>query len=107
MITLTEKAIQKIIEIAESESIAHATVRVKILGGGCSGFTQDMTFDDQITDMDEVFDIGKVKIICDSLSFQYLQDTTIDWVDNVMSSGFKFLNPNVKGSCGCGNSVEF
>lgn len=111
MIYLTEKAAKHIVEIAEAEGIGHQTVRVKVIGGGCAGFTNDMFFDDQVSDMDEVFDItdhfGSVKVVCDPLSFQYLDESTIDWVESPYGSGFKFINPNVKGTCGCGSSVSY
>lgn len=107
MIHLTEKAATKIVEIAESEGIGHTTIRIKVLGGGCAGFTQDMTFDDQISDMDEVIELDAVKVVCDPLSFQYLDEVSIDWVDGPIGAGFKFINPNVTGSCGCGSSVKF
>lgn len=111
MIQLTEKAIIKLRELSESEGIGHCNVRVRILGGGCAGFKHDMYYEDQITDMDEVTTftdtIGEIKVIIDPLSYQYLDNTTIDWLDDVFSAGFKFINPNVTGSCGCGSSVEF
>lgn len=107
MIHLTEKAANKIVEIAESEGIGHTTIRVKVLGGGCAGFTQDMTFDDQIGELDEVIYLDAVRVICDPLSFQYLDEVSIDWVDGPIGAGFKFINPNVTGSCGCGSSVKF
>lgn len=107
MIYLTEKAAKQIVEISEAEGIGHLIVRVKVIGGGCAGFTNDMVFDDQVGEMDEVFELDGVKVVCDPLSFQYLDETTIDWVESPYGSGFKFLNPNVKGTCGCGSSVSY
>lgn len=111
MIQITEKAALKIKEISDSEGIGHYNVRVRVVGGGCAGFTYDMYYEDKITDMDETVDItdyyGTIKVVVDPLSFQYLDDTTIDWVDSTFGAGFKFLNPNVTGSCGCGSSVSF
>lgn len=111
MIHLTEVAAKKIVEISEAEGIGHTTIRVKILGGGCAGFSYDMQFDDTISDMDEVFEItdhwGTAKIVVDQISFQYLDEATIDWVDGLIGAGFKFINPKATGSCGCGNSVSF
>lgn len=107
MITLTKRAIDKVKEISESEGIGHCNVRVKIIGGGCAGFTHDMTYEDNINEMDEVFEQDGCKIIVDPLSYQYLEETEIDFVDHPISAGFKFLNPNAKGSCGCGSSVSF
>lgn len=107
MIYLTEKAAAKLAEIADAEGIGHQTVRLKILGGGCAGFSYDMTFEEVINEVDEVFEIGPAKVVIDPLSFQYLDETTIDWEDHLLSAGFKFNNPNTTGSCGCGNSVQF
>jgi len=107
MIYLTEKAAKQIVEISNAEGIGHLTVRVKVIGGGCAGFTNDMFFDDQVSDMDETFELDGVKVVCDPLSFQYLDESTIDWVESPYGSGFKFLNPNVKGTCGCGSSVSY
>lgn len=107
MVTITELAISKIKEISESEGIGHFTVRVKIIGGGCSGFTHDMFYEDKVTDMDEIFEKDGIKVVIDPLSFQYLEDVEIDFIDSPISAGFKFNNPNVKGSCGCGSSVSF
>jgi iron-sulfur cluster insertion protein len=106
MIQLTEKAAVKIKEIAEAEGLTNM-VRLKVLGGGCAGFTQDMHFEDRISDMDEVIEFDGVKLIVDPLSFQYLDGTTIDFLETLSGAGFKFLNPNTKGSCGCGSSVSY
>lgn len=111
MIELTEKAALKIIEISDAEGIGHYVVRAKVMGGGCAGFSYDMSFDDQITDMDEVIEVtdhwGTVKIVIDQISFQYLDESTIEWQDGLIGAGFKFINPKATGSCGCGNSVSF
>jgi|SRR5271170_2282296 len=106
MIQLTEKAVSKIKEFAESEGL-NLSIRLKVVGGGCAGFTNDMEFDDQTSDLDEVIEQDKVKIVVDPLSFQYLDGSTIDYLDSPFGSGFKFLNPNVKGACGCGSSVSY
>src|SRR5574338_559993 len=102
MITLTDKAKTKLREFAEAEGL-NLNVRVKVVGGGCAGFAYDMFFDDSIGEADEVSDIDEIKIIIDPLSFQYLDGTTIDYQDSTFGAGFKFLNPNTTGSCGCGS----
>jgi iron-sulfur cluster insertion protein len=107
MITLTEIASNKLKEIIEAEGIEHNSVRVKVLGGGCAGFTHDMTFDDQVGDMDEIIEIDGIKIIVDMISLSYIEGVEIDYVDSPIGAGFKFINPNVKGTCGCGSSVSF
>lgn len=107
MIHVTEKAALKVMEIAESEGIGHNTIRIRVVGGGCAGFTHDMYYEDKIGDLDEIVEVDGIKVVIDPLSFQYLDDVTIDYLDSPMGGGFKFLNPNVKGSCGCGSSVSF
>lgn len=107
MIILTPIAIEKIKEISEASGIGHTSVRLKVVGGGCAGMTQDMFYDDQPTDLDEVFPFDGVTVLIDQISYQYLEDVTLDFHKQGFSEGFKFLNPNVKGSCGCGSSVSF
>jgi iron-sulfur cluster assembly accessory protein len=107
MINLTEKAILKIKEISEDEGIGHYSVRVKLKGGGCSGYIQDMYYDNVPTEKDEVFKIDDVQIICDEVSLQYMDECTIDYSDVMINSGFKFLNAKAVNSCGCGKSVGF
>jgi iron-sulfur cluster insertion protein len=107
VITLTEKAIAKLNEIAESEGIENKSVRVKLIGNGCAGFSQDMSFETNIRDTDEVIEQDGIKIICDPISLQYLEGTVIDYFDSMISSGFKFNIPAAKSTCGCGKSVSF
>ena len=107
MITITEKAASKVREIAESESLDGQGLRLRVVGGGCAGFSYDLYFEDKIDEMDETFEHNGVKLYIDPLSFQYLEATEIDYVEGAHGSGFKFNNPNVKGSCGCGSSVSF
>lgn len=107
MITVTELAAAKIKEIAEAENLHGHGIRVRVVGGGCSGFTHDLYFEDTIGEMDEEFESRGVKLYIDPLSLQYLEDVEVDFTEGVHGSGFKFNNPNVKGSCGCGSSVSF
>jgi iron-sulfur cluster insertion protein len=108
MIHITDKAISKIKEISEAEGVGHLTVRLKVVGGGCAGFTQDMHFDDiGAKELDEVIEMDGVTILVDPMSMQYMDETTLDFVESQFGTGFKFLNPNVKSSCGCGSSVSF
>ena len=107
MITLTERAVIKIKEIAESEGIASLTIRVSVKGGGCSGMTHDMEFSDQVSELDEIIEIDDIKVIIDPLSFQYLENASIDYLESPFGGGFKFNNPAVKATCGCGQSYSF
>lgn len=107
MITMTVRAAAKAKEIAAEEKLESPRLRMRVIGGGCAGFSYDLFFDDgEVTDMDEVFDCHDVKLIVDPLSFQYLDGTEVDYVEEQYQSGFKFLNPNTKGTCGCGSSFS-
>jgi iron-sulfur cluster insertion protein len=106
MIAATEKAIVKIKEISDSEGIGHYNIRLKVIGGGCAGFSYDMFYEENVTPMDETSEIDGITIVVDPLSFQYLDGVEIDYVTNHLGAGFKFINPNVKSTCGCGSSFS-
>lgn len=106
MITLRPKAIEKIKEMSDQYEIGHLSVRVKVIGGGCAGFSYDMDFSEHQTEMDEVQEVEGITVIVDALSSQYLEGVEIDWAVQVFSEGFKFINPNVKATCGCGSSFS-
>jgi iron-sulfur cluster insertion protein len=106
MISVTERAAEKVKEIAVAEGLQGQGLRLRVIGGGCAGFTYDLYFEDQIGDMDEEYESRGVKLYVDPLSHQYLEETEIDYVEGVHGSGFKFNNPNVKGTCGCGSSFS-
>ncbi|MCG5053190.1 MAG: iron-sulfur cluster insertion protein ErpA [Myxococcales bacterium] len=105
-VSLTAGAADKVREIRAEESIEDSyALRVKVVGGGCSGFTYDLYFD-QAQDMDHHFEANGVKLICDQMSLMYLMGTEIDYVEGLHGAGFKFQNPNVKSTCGCGSSFS-
>jgi iron-sulfur cluster insertion protein len=106
MITITEKAAAKVKDIASSEALEGQGLRLRVIGGGCAGFSYDLYFEDKMGEMDEEFESNGVKLYVDPLSFQYLEDTEIDYVEGAHGAGFKFNNPNVKGTCGCGSSFS-
>lgn len=106
MIELTKYAAMKVQEIAEEEGMP-PIIRAKVQGGGCAGFTYDLEFVAETSDADEKFECYGVTVVVDPVSFQYLDNCMIDYEDHKLgSSGFKFLNPNSKGSCGCGSSFS-
>ena len=106
MLGLTEKAAEKVREIQAAESIEPSYgLRLRVVGGGCSGFAYDLYFD-QVTEMDRTFDSHGVKLVVDQMSLQYLAGTTVDYVEGLQGAGFKFGNPNVKSTCGCGSSFS-
>ncbi|MCL2726588.1 MAG: iron-sulfur cluster assembly accessory protein [Polyangiaceae bacterium] len=107
MISITERAAAKVKEIATAEDLTNQGLRLRVIGGGCAGFTYDLYFEDAIGEMDEEFESNGVKLYVDPLSYQYLENTEIDYIEGAHGSGFKFNNPNTNGSCGCGSSVKF
>ena len=103
---LTEKAAEMVKKIQADENIeAGYGLRLRVVGGGCSGFAYDLYFD-QVTEMDRTFDSHGVKLVVDQMSLQYLAGTTVDYVEGLQGAGFKFGNPNVKSTCGCGSSFS-
>jgi iron-sulfur cluster assembly accessory protein len=106
MINITKSAIAKIKEISESEDIGHYSVRLKVIGGGCSGLMYDIIFDDIKSDLDESAETDGIVVIADQLSLMYLDEITIDYIDGVIDSGFRFSNTATKSSCGCGKSFS-
>jgi iron-sulfur cluster assembly accessory protein len=105
-LALTEVAAEKVREIREAETIEeNFALRVKVMGGGCSGFQYDLYFDEH-ADGDYVFESHGIKLVSDQMSFMYLMGTNIDYVEGLQGAGFKFNNPNTTGSCGCGSSFS-
>jgi len=104
MISITELAKEKLRSFAEAEGLP-TVVRLKVVGGGCGGMSQDMFFDDFIDEADEIIEQDGIKIIVDQVSIMYLENCEIDYVESQFQSGFKF---NVEGaqSCGCGKSFS-
>lgn len=105
-ISITDRAAEKVQEIAQAEALVGQGLRLRVIGGGCAGFSYDLYFEDKPTDMDEQFEEKGVKLYIDPLSFQYLDGTEIDYVEGLHGAGFKFGNPNVKATCGCGSSFS-
>jgi len=103
MITMTDQAARKIEALVAEKGSADAGLRVKVVGGGCSGLSYKMDLD-QPRDGDKVFEHAGAKLVVDRKSFLYLNGTELDYRDELMSSGFTLQNPNVKRTCGCGSS---
>ena len=103
---LTPIAAEKVKEIKAAEGIEESYgLRMRVVGGGCSGFSYDLYFD-QVTEVDQTFTSHGVQLIVDQMSLQYLLGTTVDYVEGLQGAGFKFGNPNVKSTCGCGSSFS-
>ena len=107
MITITEKAKNRITEIKKEEGYTDLhNIRVSVKGGGCSGLMYDLTFDETIQPSDQVFEDQGVKILVDKKSLLYLLGTTLDFSDGLNGKGFQFINPNASRTCGCGESFS-
>jgi len=106
MITVTENAKQRIVDLLIDENKSDTFLRIYVEGGGCSGMQYGFMFDDSKNDDDFVVEIDKFKLVVDSISMQYLEGATVDYKDELMESRFVIENPNASGSCGCGSSFS-
>jgi iron-sulfur cluster assembly protein len=105
MITVTEKAKERAIELMAKENHpAGSFIRVGVAGGGCSGLSYSLEFDHVLKPDDKQFEDKGVKIVCDKKSFLYLVGTQLDFSDGLNGKGFQFINPNASRTCGCGES---
>ncbi len=104
-IEISENAVKKIQALLAQQEKEAQGLRVKVVGGGCSGLSYKMDLD-VLRDGDRVFERDSVKVLVDRKSFIYLRGTELDYADGLMDSGFKLQNPNVKRSCGCGSSFS-
>ena len=104
-IEISDNAVKKINTLVAQQQKDGQGLRVKVVGGGCSGLSYKMDLDVQ-RDGDRVFERDTAKVLVDRKSFIYLRGTELDYADGLMDSGFKLQNPNVKRSCGCGTSFS-
>jgi iron-sulfur cluster assembly protein len=104
-IYISDKAKAKIKELFTQNNLDETHfLRVGVAGGGCSGLSYKLDFDNEIKPMDQEFEDKGVKIVCDLKSFLYLVNTELDFSDGLNGKGFTFVNPNASRSCGCGES---
>ncbi|MBZ5543888.1 MAG: iron-sulfur cluster insertion protein ErpA [Acidobacteriia bacterium] len=103
-IELTAKAVEKVREILARQEPQPQGLRVSVVGGGCSGFSYQMNFENESNGIDKVFEFEGLKVFVDQASLMYLNGTKIDYIETLEGAGFKFENPNVKTTCGCGSS---
>ena len=105
-LTLTDTAIAKVREIMATQDPIPAGLRIGVVGGGCSGFQYSMAFENQAGMMDKVFSFDDMKVFVDATSLMYLNGCIVDYVETLEAAGFKFENPQVKSTCGCGSSFS-
>jgi iron-sulfur cluster assembly protein len=106
-IEITEAAASEIAKQRDKRGSPAAMIRIGVRGGGCTGFTYVFEWAEQTRPTDKVFSAHGVSIVVDPKSLVYLGGMQLDFVRGMMGHGFKFNNPNAKGSCGCGESVQF
>ena len=106
MVQLTETAIGKVREILDSQEPKPAGLRIAVVGGGCSGFSYSMAFENSPGMLDKTYSYGELKVFVDQASLLYLDGAEVDYVESLEGSGFKFNNPNTKSTCGCGSSFS-
>lgn len=106
-IQLTEKAITKVSEIMGQQDPKPTALRISVVGGGCSGFQYSMAFENNQLPLDKVYKFdGGLKVFVDQASMLYLDNVRVDYVETMEGAGFKFDNPNVTSTCGCGSSFQ-
>jgi len=107
-ITFTATAIEEMRRQAEVRGTPDGVIRIGIRGGGCNGFAYVFDWDDaEPRDKDKLYKAGEVTVRIDHKSFKYFKGTQLDFVTSMMGHGFQFNNPNAKGACGCGESIQF
>ena len=108
MVSVTERAIQQLVGLMENEGITSGThnLRVGVVGGGCSGLSYQMKFDDKIEPTDTVIELESIKVCINKLSLLYLAGTELDYQDGLNGKGFEWRNPNANRTCGCGESFS-
>ena len=104
-VVLTPKAVEMVKELRRKEGLPEGhSLRVSVVGGGCSGFSYQLNFDEHSQDGDQVIEYDGVRVLVDPTSAQYLAGTQIDFVSSLSGGGFKFSNPKASHTCGCGSS---
>ena len=106
MVQLTETAVSKVREILHSQEPKPAGLRIAVVGGGCSGFSYSMAFENEPGMLDKTYKFEDLNVFIDQASLLYLDGAQVDYVETLEGSGFKFNNPNTKSTCGCGSSFS-
>jgi len=106
MITMTPNAISAVEKFIKGSAIPVAGLRIAIAGGGCSGFQYGLSLEEVSAEDDTILEYGAVTVLVDPLSAPLLEGVTVDFVDSLTGSGFKFENPNASASCACGSSFS-
>lgn len=106
LFSLTERAAQKVREIAQKQNKPDAALRLRVVGGGCSGMSYEFSLAETVDATDKVIEAANVKVVLDPRSLLYVAGSELDYEQSLMKSGFKVKNPNVTTSCSCGESFN-
>ena len=106
VITVTEKAVKQLKIAMKSAGDENQLLRMSVEGGGCSGMTYKMDFDNQQQEFDKVFESNGLIIVCDLKSWLYLKDIEVDYSNDLLNGGFQIKNHNADRTCGCGTSFS-
>jgi|TARA_B100002052_G_scaffold121396_1_gene111728 iron-sulfur cluster assembly protein len=105
-IKLTDNAVKRVNAILTGEKKEGYFLRISVVGGGCSGMSYNLSFDNKEGEFDKMYECNGVKVVCDVKSWFYVKGTEIDFSDDLLSGGFKLNNPNANRTCGCGTSFS-
>jgi len=105
-IKLTDNAVKRVNAILTGEKKEGYFLRISVVGGGCSGMSYNLSFDNKEDEFDKMYECNGVKVVCDVKSWFYVKGTEIDFSDDLLSGGFKLNNPNANRTCGCGTSFS-
>lgn len=106
MVTISESAAGKVLELMQGEAEGTQSLRLFVTGGGCAGYSYGMAFDDEMRDGDAVQEINGIRLVIDGESAPLLDGAAIDYIDSIQGSGFTIHNPNAVHSCSCGHSFN-
>ena len=106
LVNVTPAAASAVQELMTKRNLTGYGLRIFISGGGCSGFQYGLALEDNVRESDMAYEVNGVKIVIDEVSINYLRGAQIDYVDELMGSGFKITNPNAQSTCGCGQSFR-
>jgi iron-sulfur cluster insertion protein len=105
-ITISDSAARRITALKAQEAAEGAFLRIAVSGGGCSGFQYGLSFDEETSPDDVVFEHGGIRVVVDDVSLELLNGSEVDFVEDLMGASFLIKNPNAASSCGCGNSFS-
>ena len=109
LVSITEQAAVKAMEIRDTDEEIDGALPLRLLvsGGGCAGFSYELFFDAKLDDVDREYEFHGLPVVVDEMSLMFLVGVTVDYIEGLAGAGFKFENPNVKSTCGCGSSFGY